>query len=142
MSLGDSRKMPRLSPTASSSSNDERDPSLQQPTPDSITPRDLYCHRRHGRVSLPRPQVASQSHTHDHTHDLSILIPMMLTHNDHSWGWTYRENRVPHYQRLFQKHDGLRQWNKVRQLRSTSTLHNTPSTNQLIIHGDAVKETS
>ena len=25
----------------------------------------------------------------------------------------YRENRVPHYQRLFQKHDGVRQWNKV-----------------------------
>ena len=27
--------------------------------------------------------------------------------------FTYRENRVPHYQRLFQAHDGVRQWNKV-----------------------------
>lgn len=25
----------------------------------------------------------------------------------------YRENRVPHYQRLFQNHDGKRQWWKV-----------------------------
>jgi hypothetical protein len=25
-----------------------------------------------------------------------------------------RENRVPHYQREFQKHDGLRIWEKVR----------------------------
>ena len=25
----------------------------------------------------------------------------------------YRENRVPHYQRLFQRHDGKRQWWKV-----------------------------
>lgn len=30
-----------------------------------------------------------------------------------SFRWVYRENRVPHYQRLFQKHDGLRQWQKV-----------------------------
>ncbi|KAF2398128.1 hypothetical protein EJ06DRAFT_124039 [Trichodelitschia bisporula] len=28
-------------------------------------------------------------------------------------GFVYRENRVPHYQRLFQRHDGLRQWNKT-----------------------------
>ena len=27
--------------------------------------------------------------------------------------WIYRENRVPHYQREFQKHDGLRLWEKV-----------------------------
>ena len=27
--------------------------------------------------------------------------------------WLYRENRVPHYQRLFQRDDGLRQWWKV-----------------------------
>ncbi|RPB12701.1 hypothetical protein P167DRAFT_535710, partial [Morchella conica CCBAS932] len=25
----------------------------------------------------------------------------------------YRENRVTHYQRLFQRHDGLRQWVKT-----------------------------
>ncbi|KAL2358920.1 hypothetical protein BJ546DRAFT_961609 [Cryomyces antarcticus] len=30
-----------------------------------------------------------------------------------AWGWVNRENRVPHYQRLFQKHDGVRQWNKT-----------------------------
>ena len=28
--------------------------------------------------------------------------------------WINRENRVPHYQRLFQKNDGVRYWNKVR----------------------------
>ncbi|KAK7551506.1 hypothetical protein JOL62DRAFT_564551 [Phyllosticta paracitricarpa] len=28
-------------------------------------------------------------------------------------GWVFRQNNVPHYQRLFQKHDGLRQWNKT-----------------------------
>ncbi|KAI9831609.1 MAG: hypothetical protein M1826_003218 [Phylliscum demangeonii] len=27
-------------------------------------------------------------------------------------GWIYRENRVPHYQRLYQKHDNLRLWEK------------------------------
>lgn len=31
-----------------------------------------------------------------------------------SYSFLYRENRVPHYQRLFQKNDGVRQWNKVR----------------------------
>ena len=39
-----------------------------------------------------------------------------------------RENRVPHYQRLFQRHDGLRQWNKVSSFNtfyteSTETTH-------------------
>ncbi|KAF2727435.1 hypothetical protein EJ04DRAFT_582029 [Polyplosphaeria fusca] len=29
-------------------------------------------------------------------------------------GWIYRENRVPYYQRLYQKHDGLRLWEKSR----------------------------
>ncbi|KAI8938309.1 hypothetical protein NX059_005961 [Plenodomus lindquistii] len=29
-------------------------------------------------------------------------------------GWIYRENRVPYYQREFQKHDGLRVWQKSR----------------------------
>ncbi|KAF6230588.1 hypothetical protein HO173_011125 [Letharia columbiana] len=28
-------------------------------------------------------------------------------------GFVNRENRVPHYQRLFQKNDGLRQWWKT-----------------------------
>ncbi|PWW77452.1 hypothetical protein C7212DRAFT_314313 [Tuber magnatum] len=28
-------------------------------------------------------------------------------------GFVYRENRVPHYQRLFQKNDGVRQWHKT-----------------------------
>ena len=28
--------------------------------------------------------------------------------------WIFRENRVPHYQREFQKHDGVRLWQKVR----------------------------
>lgn len=28
--------------------------------------------------------------------------------------WIYRENNVPHYQKLFQKHDGKRLWMKVR----------------------------
>lgn len=27
--------------------------------------------------------------------------------------FVFRENRVPYYQRLFQKHDGKRQWYKV-----------------------------
>jgi hypothetical protein len=31
--------------------------------------------------------------------------------------WVFRENRVPHYQREFQKHDGLRTWEKVRRAR-------------------------
>jgi hypothetical protein len=30
--------------------------------------------------------------------------------------WVFRENNVPHYQREFQKHDGLRTWEKVRSL--------------------------
>ncbi|KAJ9645696.1 hypothetical protein H2201_007489 [Coniosporium apollinis] len=29
-------------------------------------------------------------------------------------GFVYRENRVPYYQRLYQKHDGKRLWWKVR----------------------------
>ncbi|KAF2867437.1 hypothetical protein BDV95DRAFT_502909, partial [Massariosphaeria phaeospora] len=28
--------------------------------------------------------------------------------------WVYRENKVPHYQALFQKKDGLRLWEKSR----------------------------
>ncbi|KAF2650468.1 hypothetical protein K491DRAFT_608771 [Lophiostoma macrostomum CBS 122681] len=28
--------------------------------------------------------------------------------------WIYRENRVPEYQKYFQKHDGLRTWEKAR----------------------------
>ncbi|EEA23109.1 hypothetical protein TMatcc_001969 [Talaromyces marneffei ATCC 18224] len=28
-------------------------------------------------------------------------------------GFVYRENRVPYYQRLFQSHDGKRQWWKT-----------------------------
>ncbi|CRG83144.1 hypothetical protein PISL3812_00492 [Talaromyces islandicus] len=28
-------------------------------------------------------------------------------------GFVYRENRVPYYQRLFQQHDGKRQWWKT-----------------------------
>ncbi|GME35165.1 Transcription factor c6 [Neofusicoccum parvum] len=28
-------------------------------------------------------------------------------------GFVNRENRVPYYQRLFQRHDGLRQWQKT-----------------------------
>jgi len=29
-------------------------------------------------------------------------------------GWIFRENRVPYYQREFQRHDGLRTWQKAR----------------------------
>ncbi|KAF9701741.1 hypothetical protein EKO04_000926 [Ascochyta lentis] len=29
-------------------------------------------------------------------------------------GWVFRENNVPAYQREFQKHDGLRTWEKAR----------------------------
>ncbi|EOA84638.1 hypothetical protein ACJQWK_07014 [Exserohilum turcicum] len=29
-------------------------------------------------------------------------------------GWIMRENRVPHYQREHQRHDGLRTWEKGR----------------------------
>ncbi|KPI39380.1 uncharacterized protein AB675_5023 [Cyphellophora attinorum] len=29
------------------------------------------------------------------------------------WGFVHRENRVPYYQRLFQNHDGKRQWHKT-----------------------------
>jgi hypothetical protein len=29
------------------------------------------------------------------------------------FSFVYRENRVPYYQRLFQQHDGKRQWWKV-----------------------------
>ncbi|CAI7612960.1 unnamed protein product [Penicillium crustosum] len=32
-------------------------------------------------------------------------------------GFVFRENRVPYYQRLFQNHDGKRQWWKVSTLR-------------------------
>jgi hypothetical protein len=35
--------------------------------------------------------------------------------------WIFRENRVPYYQREFQKHDGLRTWEKVRS--PYTTLH-------------------
>ncbi|KAF2028230.1 hypothetical protein EK21DRAFT_114004 [Setomelanomma holmii] len=31
-----------------------------------------------------------------------------------SRSWIFRENRVPYYQREFQKHDGLRTWEKAR----------------------------
>ncbi|KAL1627792.1 hypothetical protein UCDDS831_g05359 [Diplodia seriata] len=33
-------------------------------------------------------------------------------------GFVNRENRVPYYQRLFQKHDGVRQWNKTARSRA------------------------
>ncbi|PGH04138.1 hypothetical protein GX51_03645 [Blastomyces parvus] len=36
---------------------------------------------------------------------VSRTIPRMA-------GFIFRENRVPYYQRLFQKHDGKRIWNK------------------------------
>ncbi|KAH8725447.1 hypothetical protein GQ44DRAFT_681217 [Phaeosphaeriaceae sp. PMI808] len=29
-------------------------------------------------------------------------------------GWIYRENNVTHYQRMHQKNDGLRTWEKAR----------------------------
>ncbi|KAG9186267.1 hypothetical protein G6011_02823 [Alternaria panax] len=29
-------------------------------------------------------------------------------------GWVMRENKVPYWQREFQKHDGLRTWEKAR----------------------------
>ncbi|KAH7081350.1 hypothetical protein BKA63DRAFT_561896 [Paraphoma chrysanthemicola] len=29
-------------------------------------------------------------------------------------GWVFRENRVTHYQRVHQTHDGLRTWEKAR----------------------------
>ncbi|KAJ4367919.1 hypothetical protein N0V86_009759 [Didymella sp. IMI 355093] len=29
-------------------------------------------------------------------------------------GWVFRENNVPKYQAYFQKHDGLRTWEKAR----------------------------
>ncbi|KAK3080330.1 hypothetical protein LTS18_002398, partial [Coniosporium uncinatum] len=29
------------------------------------------------------------------------------------WGWVHRVNRVPFYQRLFQGHDGKRQWQQT-----------------------------
>lgn len=41
-----------------------------------------------------------------------ILCLVLISLSTHSW--INRENRVPHYQRLFQKNDGVRQWNKVR----------------------------
>lgn len=34
--------------------------------------------------------------------------------------FVFRENRVPHYQRLFQQHDGKRQWWKVSQIKSAN----------------------
>lgn len=39
-----------------------------------------------------------------------------------------RENRVPYYQRLFQRHDGKRQWNKV----SLNTPSSIPKLHRLL----------
>lgn len=51
---------------------------------------------------------------------LSSSLLLDLTNRDYDFGkltgccrFVYRENRVPYYQRLFQNHDGKRQWWKV-----------------------------
>ncbi|KAL5376781.1 hypothetical protein DPSP01_010193 [Paraphaeosphaeria sporulosa] len=41
-----------------------------------------------------------------HTRETSPLFKMA--------GWIYRENRVPAYQKEYQKHDGVRLWMKSR----------------------------
>lgn len=46
-----------------------------------------------------------------------IAISAMLTWSN---SFMYRENRVPYYQRLFQNHDGKRQWWKVSRFLITS----------------------
>ena len=38
----------------------------------------------------------------------------MLPHRMPTFPGMYRRNNVPHWQRLHQEHDGIRQWNKVR----------------------------
>lgn len=45
---------------------------------------------------------------------LQLLQEDLLTSLFDAFRFVYRENRVPHYQRLFQNHDGKRQWWKVR----------------------------
>lgn len=47
------------------------------------------------------------------TRALSPQKQALLTHLS-SWGFYNRVNRVPYYQRLFQQHDGVRQWNRGR----------------------------
>ena len=42
-----------------------------------------------------------------------LILTILLQPRPIESRFTLRENRVPHYQRLFQKHDGVRQWNKV-----------------------------
>lgn len=46
-------------------------------------------------------------------------ISVLITHTDWplSSSFVFRENRVPYYQRLFQNHDGKRQWWKVSVIR-------------------------
>jgi len=55
---------------------------------------------------LPAALLSPHSHLR-----CSYLCSVLTFHS-----WIYHENRVPHYQRLHQKHDGLRVWQKVRAL--------------------------
>jgi len=47
---------------------------------------------------------------------------MTVTDLHSASSFMYRENRVPYYQRLFQHHDGKRQWWKVSPNRRTRVL--------------------
>lgn len=50
--------------------------------------------------------------------------------------WIFRENNVPHYQREFQKHDGVRLWQKVRSAegKATERWHDTADPSRLCWH--------
>ena len=86
-----------------------------------------------GRLGLP-PYSSEEPETPDNQiiqYGVSFLLQLLLMHNTSSlllqlrkvkanhgytirrWGFVNRENRVPHYQELFQRHDGVRQWSKV-----------------------------
>jgi hypothetical protein len=63
-------------------------------------------------TSLPQFWTLSRGHcTPATTHLRTPGCPHLIL-TAHSW--VFRENRVPYYQREFQKHDGLRTWEKVR----------------------------
>lgn len=92
-----------------------------KPEPTAYAPQTIPQHLlNHGRVShkpcsesyctseLPHPNPFASSLS-----STTSIDPAPNADPDPHNSFVNRENRVPHYQRLFQKHDGVRQWNKV-----------------------------
>jgi hypothetical protein len=82
----------------------------------TIPPIHLHSSQWQGTstLQLRRPVFADSRHaTGTAAHPRLSAHSAILTTDS----WVFRENRVPHYQREFQKHDGLRTWEKVRSLR-------------------------